>query len=105
MLAHLQLQIHPFQGRNLKNDIYFDHSTTLRFKKQSLLNHSGCVNTVAWNDSGELVISGSDDCHINIWQPFQKKLVADIDTRHTGNIFCAKFMHKSNDTQCIYSRS
>ena len=34
---------------------------------RKLANHDGCVNTVAFNPTGERLVSGSDDLHINIW--------------------------------------
>ena len=34
---------------------------------RKLANHEGCVNTVAFNSSGDRLVSGSDDLHINIW--------------------------------------
>lgn len=27
------------------------------------------VNTIAWNESGEYLLSGADDCHLNIYRP------------------------------------
>lgn len=34
---------------------------------RKLANHEGCVNTVAFNPTGERLVSGSDDLHINVW--------------------------------------
>ena len=34
---------------------------------RKLDNHEGCVNTVAFNPTGERLVSGSDDLHINVW--------------------------------------
>ena len=34
---------------------------------RKLANHEGCVNTVAFNPTGDRLVSGSDDLHINIW--------------------------------------
>lgn len=34
---------------------------------KKLEGHSGCVNTVAFTPSGESLVSGSDDLHINVW--------------------------------------
>ena len=30
--------------------------------------HTGCVNAMSWNDTGELLASGSDDTRICIWK-------------------------------------
>ena len=63
-----------------------------------LKGHEGCVNCLEWNHAGTLLASGSDDLKLNIWNPFQKKLVKSIDTRHRGNIFSAKFLPGTNDS-------
>jgi len=55
--------------------------------------HSGCVNTVRWNDEGSLVVSGSDDTFLNIYNPYKRKLLATIPSGHTGNIFHGIFLH------------
>ena len=33
-----------------------------------LTGHQGCVNTVSWSREGDLLLSGSDDCQLNIYQ-------------------------------------
>lgn len=46
------------------------HSQALlkRLKLESTLEgHDGCVNTVCWSDNGELLVSGSDDTRVCIW--------------------------------------
>lgn len=30
--------------------------------------HSGCVNSVNFNDAGDLLVSGSDDLHCMMWE-------------------------------------
>jgi hypothetical protein len=32
-----------------------------------LMKHTGCVNVCKWNRAGDKLISGSDDCCLNIW--------------------------------------
>ena len=56
----------------------------------TLEGHRGCVNCLHWNTSGSRVLSGSDDVKLRLWDPYAKKEVAKVDTRHTGNIFSAK---------------
>lgn len=64
-------------------------------KFESCMEHNGCVNTVKWNNTGELLISGSDDRTIKIWS-LEKNLeritqVQTVQTKHRGNIFCVDF--------------
>ncbi|CAG8761050.1 9230_t:CDS:2, partial [Gigaspora margarita] len=71
---------------------------------ESLKGHEGCVNTVVWNNNGDLILSGSDDCRLNIWSPFEKPeapLIHSIPSGHTANIFSARFMSHTNDRHIV----
>ncbi|KAL5218581.1 hypothetical protein ABZP36_019265 [Zizania latifolia] len=59
--------------------------------------HIGCVNAIAWNSNGSLLISGSDDTRIGIWSYANRELLHDIDTGHSQNIFCTKFVPETSD--------
>ncbi|OAY85694.1 WD and tetratricopeptide repeats protein 1 [Ananas comosus] len=59
--------------------------------------HLGCVNAIAWNSKGSLLISGSDDTRINIWSYSNPGLLHSIETGHSTNIFCTKFVPETND--------
>ncbi|KAG8198426.1 hypothetical protein JTE90_021667 [Oedothorax gibbosus] len=56
-----------------------------------LQGHQGCVNCLDWNNAGNLLASGSDDLHVIVWDPFRKKIIQNIKSGHTGNIFSVKF--------------
>ena len=38
----------------------------------TLDSHRGCVNTVAWNEAGTLLLSGSDDRRLVVTDPFSR---------------------------------
>ncbi|KAI9399501.1 hypothetical protein POPTR_002G103132v4 [Populus trichocarpa] len=59
--------------------------------------HQGCVNSIAWNSKGSLLISGSDDIRVNIWSYTGRKLLLSIDTGHSANIFCTKLVPETSD--------
>jgi len=59
--------------------------------------HVGCVNAIAWNSSGSLLISGSDDTRVNIWNYANQELLHEIDTGHSANVFCTKFVPETCD--------
>ncbi|KAF7181370.1 hypothetical protein CNMCM7691_000588 [Aspergillus felis] len=69
--------------------------------------HTGCVNALCWSRSGQLLASGSDDLHLNIYSyqpecssaPFT--LNTTIYTGHKANIFSTKFMPHSNDRTLV----
>ncbi|XP_038899404.1 WD repeat protein iqw1 isoform X2 [Benincasa hispida] len=66
-------------------------------QEKELEGHQGCVNAVAWNSRGSLLISGSDDTRINIWSYSGRKLLDSVDTGHSANIFCTKFVPETSD--------
>ncbi|ELU04921.1 hypothetical protein CAPTEDRAFT_219756 [Capitella teleta] len=73
-----------------------------RLKLQDRLTvHNGCVNSICWNDGGRLILSGSDDQHLVISDPFTKKVEIDIPSGHKANIFSAKFLPNSGDRKII----
>ncbi|XP_031725323.1 DDB1- and CUL4-associated factor 6 isoform X2 [Anarrhichthys ocellatus] len=73
-----------------------------RLKLEGTLNvHDGCVNTICWNDTGEYLLSGSDDTFLVISNPYNKKVKKSIRSGHRANIFSAKFMPHTNDQEII----
>ena len=69
-----------------------------------LKGHSGCVNTLHWSKSGNLLLSGSDDkcLLIHKYTPGSScnqtfSLTNRFKTEHTNNIFDAKFNPFSED--------
>ncbi|XP_061083042.1 DDB1- and CUL4-associated factor 6-like isoform X2 [Conger conger] len=73
-----------------------------RLKLEATLNvHDGCVNTICWNDTGEYILSGSDDTSLVISNPYNRKVKATIRSGHRANIFSAKFMPCTNDQQIV----
>uniref|UniRef100_A0AC35GUW8 WD and tetratricopeptide repeats protein 1 n=1 Tax=Panagrolaimus sp. PS1159 TaxID=55785 RepID=A0AC35GUW8_9BILA len=65
-----------------------------------LRSHEGCVNTIEWDSEGRLLVSGSDDRHIAIWNLAGKELTK-FPTEHDGNIFAAKFMNNCNNSKIV----
>ena len=62
---------------------------------QRLTGHRGCVNTLDFDTSGQWLVSGSDDCRLNIWRidNFNRsQLAVSLPTAHEANIFCSRFM-------------
>ncbi|KAL8516111.1 hypothetical protein ACS0TY_014694 [Phlomoides rotata] len=65
--------------------------------------HQGCVNTVAFNSTGELLVSGSDDKQIKLWDWAARKLKLSYPSGHLDNVFQAKFMPFTDDHKIITS--
>ncbi|KFQ28162.1 DDB1- and CUL4-associated factor 6, partial [Merops nubicus] len=73
-----------------------------RLKLEATLNvHDGCVNTICWNDTGEYILSGSDDTNLVISNPYHRKVLTTIRSGHRANIFSAKFLPCTNDKQIV----
>ncbi|KAL7743299.1 hypothetical protein ACLKA6_012466 [Drosophila palustris] len=74
-------------------------------QRMNLLNtlnvHNGCVNTVNWNASGTLIVSGSDDNHLVITEAKSGRVAAKTKTLHKRHIFSARFMPFTNDQAVI----
>ncbi|KAL1022292.1 hypothetical protein UPYG_G00024700 [Umbra pygmaea] len=73
-----------------------------RLKLEATLDvHQGSVNTICWNDTGEYILSGSDDEKLVITNPYSRKVKASITSWHRSNIFSAKFMPQTNDSMIV----
>ncbi|XP_039601107.1 DDB1- and CUL4-associated factor 6 isoform X3 [Polypterus senegalus] len=73
-----------------------------RLKLETTLNvHDGCVNSIWWNDTGEYILSGSDDTNLVITNPYKRKVKTTIRSGHRANIFSAKFLPHTNDQQIV----
>lgn len=77
-------------------------SFTQRLKLVSRLDvHNGCVNTICWNDTGQYILSGSDDQHLVVVNPFTGKIEVSLHTAHRANIFSARFLPNCQDKQTV----
>lgn len=88
-------------------DVNTEHLVKRFAFTEELKGHTAAVNSIAWDDSGRYIVSGSDDCHLNIYDTQlmddsgvvvvngvkPKHLVHRLKTKHQGNIFSAKFMN------------
>uniref|UniRef100_A0A1Q3FGS9 Putative wd and tetratricopeptide repeat protein 1 n=1 Tax=Culex tarsalis TaxID=7177 RepID=A0A1Q3FGS9_CULTA len=68
---------------------------------KSLKVHKGCVNTVFWSDDGQLLLSGSDDQHIVVSDPFTGRTLYKHKTTHRANIFSARFLPQSGNREIV----
>uniref|UniRef100_A0A061RZQ4 Nuclear receptor interaction protein n=1 Tax=Tetraselmis sp. GSL018 TaxID=582737 RepID=A0A061RZQ4_9CHLO len=72
-------------------------SLVRRFSRAvELEGHKTPVNTLCWNSDGTLLLSGSDDCRVKIWDARSHKLRRAVETGHTASILGAKFLETTN---------
>ncbi len=51
------------------------------------MGHEGCVNSINFSFSGQLLASGSDDLHLILWDWCRGKMVGKYSTGHDSNVF------------------
>ena len=65
------------------------------------LRHDGCINTCVFSGDGRVIVSGSDDRKLKLWNATSFQLLDEIQTRHRHNIFHVDFSHHAPD--CLLS--
>ncbi|EHB09936.1 WD repeat-containing protein 42A [Heterocephalus glaber] len=66
--------------------------------QHGLEGHTGCVNTLHFNQCGTWLASGSDDLKVVVWDWVQRQPVLDFESGHKSNVFQAKFLSNSGDS-------
>ncbi|RAL37454.1 hypothetical protein DM860_000148 [Cuscuta australis] len=65
--------------------------------------HQGCVNTISFNSTGDILVSGSDDKQVILWDWARNTSKLSYTSGHFDNIFQAKFMPFSDDRKIVTS--
>ncbi|KAK6144486.1 hypothetical protein DH2020_021306 [Rehmannia glutinosa] len=65
--------------------------------------HKGCVNTVAFTSTGEILLSGSNDLQIMLWDWATEKLICSYPFGHFLEILQARFMPLTDDCKIVTS--
>lgn len=68
-----------------------------------LTKHEGCVNSLNFNKNGQLLVSGSDDLKINVWNWSANKLLGTYASGHSSNIYQTKFIDTDNGMDIVSS--
>ncbi|XP_030522797.1 DDB1- and CUL4-associated factor 8-like isoform X2 [Rhodamnia argentea] len=63
--------------------------------------HRGCVNTVSFSGDGDIVISGSDDRHVKLWDWQTGKVKLSFHSGHHSNVFQAEIMPYTDDRSIV----
>ncbi|KAK9286708.1 hypothetical protein L1049_015111 [Liquidambar formosana] len=68
---------------------------------RKLERHTGCVNTVGFNADGDIVVSGSDDRRVILWDWETGHVKLSFHSGHSNNVFQAKIMPYTNDRSIV----
>ena len=68
-----------------------------------LKGHEGCVNAVEFNSSGGVLVSGSDDRRVLLWNWASQTKLFEYPSGHSDNIFQTKFMPFTDDRKIVTS--
>lgn len=69
----------------------------------NLNGHKGCVNAVEFNSTGELLVSGSDDKRVILWDWSTKTKRLLYSSGHSDNIFQTRIMPFTDDQKIVTS--
>ncbi|KAL4710605.1 hypothetical protein ACJJTC_003241 [Scirpophaga incertulas] len=90
----------PQTGLAFEHKFYGSLHAVYRMEKLHQLNHhKGCVNSINFHPQGKLLVSGSDDTNVVIWDWARKKVLQAIKTGHKSNVFQSKFLHLNAESQ------
>ncbi|KAJ1260794.1 hypothetical protein BS78_10G259400 [Paspalum vaginatum] len=77
-----------------------DFMQSLNIQKR-LRKHRGSVNTISFNVDGRLLLSGSDDRTVVLWNWEEAVPTFSFHTGHSNNVFHAQFMPISDDRSIV----
>ncbi|PKA60759.1 Guanine nucleotide-binding protein subunit beta-like protein B [Apostasia shenzhenica] len=68
---------------------------------RKLKQHTGCVNCISFNANGNILVSGSDDKKVILWDWETGFVKLSFSSGHKNNIFQARFMPSSDDRTIV----
>ncbi|KAL7603786.1 hypothetical protein Lser_V15G17097 [Lactuca serriola] len=68
---------------------------------RKLEKHRGCVNTVSFNEDGDILVSGSDDRRVILWDWQTGNVKLSFHSGHNNNILQANIMPGTDDRSIV----
>ncbi|GLT75290.1 hypothetical protein SLA2020_470260 [Shorea laevis] len=97
-----QREVGRLSPRNFAHRLAASEDLLLRLDLYRKLDkHRGCVNTVSFNADGDILISGSDDRRVILWDWETGNVKLSFHSGHNNNVFQAKFMPFSDDRSIV----
>ncbi|KAI7750644.1 hypothetical protein M8C21_012690 [Ambrosia artemisiifolia] len=95
-------EVGRISNRKFANRLAASEDLVLRFELLKKLNkHKGCVNTVGFNPDGDILVSGSDDRKVILWDWESGNVKLSFHSGHGNNIFQAKIMPGTDDRSIV----
>ncbi|CAL9022858.1 unnamed protein product [Prunus brigantina] len=97
-----QREVGELSARNFTHRVGGSEDLVLRLELyRKLEKHRGCVNTISFNAAGDILVSGSDDRRVILWNWETGKVQLSFHSGHNNNIFQAKIMPYTDDRSII----
>ncbi|GAB2218071.1 hypothetical protein Droror1_Dr00001288 [Drosera rotundifolia] len=97
-----QREVGAISNRSFAHRMAASEELVLRLEiLRKLKKHTGCVNTVSFNPSGDILVSGSDDKNVLLWDWEMGRVKLSFYSGHSNNIFQAKIMPYSDDRTIV----
>ncbi|XP_062081540.1 uncharacterized protein LOC133787581 [Humulus lupulus] len=97
-----QREVGQLSGRSFAHRLGASEDLVLRLDVYKRLEkHIGCVNTVSFNETGDILVSSSDDRRVILWNWESGELKLSFQSDHSNNIFQAKFMPYTSDRSIV----
>ncbi|OMO53471.1 hypothetical protein COLO4_36721 [Corchorus olitorius] len=97
-----QREVGELSTRNFAHRLAASEDLVLRLElDKKLEKHRGCVNTVNFNADGDILVSGSDDRRVILWDWETGHAKLSFHSGHVGNVFQAKFMPYTDDRSLV----
>ncbi|XP_051147180.1 uncharacterized protein LOC127262510 isoform X2 [Andrographis paniculata] len=88
-----QRELGELSSRSFFRRLGASEDLVLRFDiLRKLDKHQGCVNTVSFNATGDILVSGSDDTRIILWDWETGQVKLHFHSGHENNVFQAKII-------------
>ncbi|KAF5745779.1 DDB1- and CUL4-associated factor 8 isoform X1 [Tripterygium wilfordii] len=97
-----QRELGSLSTRNFAHRLAASEDLVLRLDTcMKLEKHRGCVNTVSFNGDGDILVSGSDDRRVIIWDWQSGQIKLSFHSGHLNNVLQAKIMPYSDDRSIV----
>lgn len=97
-----QREVGQLSTRNFAHRLGASEDLVLRLETYKKLDkHKGCVNTVSFNADGDILVSGSDDRQIILWDWESGNVKLSFNSGHSNNVFQARIMPYSDDRSIV----